>query len=440
MNRKQNLYLPSSRKRLFINIFTVISLICLSVLLLNESSPVCVKALPKLFTKPYFLFFATTTIDKVPLYSIVSYHRQDYSLPRPHTRYIKFFMEGINKTMGSFLQYEPHNANYLGPYTPTLEDDLNAQFWNYSASWVHLKNMYTTYTSALVTEKREYVKMFSLKFIHAHPDGNLIGHYQNAITLGHSQVFQVGHFFQDSIAPLLLFPNEIINKSVIIANAILKTINGYQDAYNAFNISLDKIVFLKPEEWVFCDNLYTAIDPAPHLAHYGTIIQRLSMIMRRYYGLEKIIPTKFYFCNRTPGRPRYIGNLHDVVAHANLVFPNYHFEYLHDELEMKKSAIYWAQAKFILAPAGSNCIREIFMKEGSIMIAALGDIMDNCMSLAAATHGVFTLYFRIPGMQHSPIKVEPATLNIPLAMKVTKIGLYVIEHGHFDPNEDFKTI
>ena len=409
--------------------------ICIFIVVLYFFSAIQFQGSIELYSNP---FSAQTTIDKIPSYCIISYHHQNFSLSKPNKTYIKFFMKGINEKMNGFLPYQPHNANFLGPYIPTLEDDLNIQFWNSSGAWVHLKNMYTTYTSALVTEKREFITLHPYDFLQDHPDGNLIGHYQHAITLGHSQVFQIGHFYQDVIAPLLLFPNEIINKSVIIANAIVKTLNGYQEAYDAFNISLDKIVFLKPEDWVFCDNLYTAIDPASHLAHYGTIIQRLSMIMRRYYRVEKIIPTKFYFCNRTPGKTRYIKNLHDVVAHANLMFPKYHFEYLHDEIDMRKAAIYWSQAKFILAPAGSNCIREIFMKEGSIMIAALGNFIDNCMSLSAATHGVFTLYFRIIGMVHS--SKRPSKLKIPLAMKVTKIGLYVIEHGHFDPNEDFNNL
>ena len=84
---------------------------------------------------------------------------------------------------------------------------------------------------------------------------------------------------------------------------------------------------------------------------------------------------------------------------------------------------------------GSNCVKHFFMKENSIMVAALAQVTDNCFSLAGATHQIFTLYFRILNMTHD--EFTDNYCDIPLAIRVCKIGIFCSKHGYFNPNETF---
>ena len=374
-------------------------------------------------------------INYIPQNCLVSFHHCNFSLHKPDKQYIKFYHKNMSSKMKSFLPTMPNNSNFLGGYSKYLEHDLNVQYWNYSGSWVHMKNMYSTYTGTFVTMNMSYIHLDKFEetfFIRNHPNGKIVGVYENVISLGHTQIFQLGHFFQDAVAPILMFPKKIIKKSYIAINSIAQ---NYIEVYQAIGIPLNRVILLNPTDWVFCKNLYSPIFPLPHLAHYGILIKKLSKQLRKYYKIDSIIPSKYIFSNRLPSRRRNIGNMEEIVDTMNKVFPFYKFEYIQDNEIISSSAKIWATAIFMFVPTGSNCIKELFMKEKSVMVVALGDATDNCMALAAATHNVFTLFFRIYNLHHE--SYEPCIVNISLIVRVVKIALFCVNNGYFNPNENY---
>ena len=132
--------------------------------------------------------------------------------------------------MKSFLPTMPNNSNYLGGYSKHLEHDLNVQYWNYSGSWVHMKNMYSTYTGTFVIENMSYIHLEKFEeafYIRKHPDGKIVGAYENVISLGHTQIYQLGHFFQDAVAPILMLPKKSFQNHMLQLIKLQKIILKY---------------------------------------------------------------------------------------------------------------------------------------------------------------------------------------------------------------------
>ena len=371
-------------------------------------------------------------IKNIPKDQVISFHYQNYSLPKPENKHIKLFLKNLNYGMRGFLPTLPHNENFLGAYSPTLEDDLNWQYWNYCSGYVLLKNMYTTYSGAFCTSNYTFVDLEifrKVKRIRDHQNGHVVAYFEQGISLGHTQVFQVGHFFQDILAPLLMFPKDVLKSSYIIVN---REVEDFIDCFGSIDVEREQVILLSRCEWIFCEKLYTPVFPLPHLQHYGWLIKDVIIRLRKYFKVENVIPTKYFFTNRLSTRRRHISNMKDVMNAVQKKFPKYHFEYFDDDETIQGSAYMWSQARFIFAPTGSNCAKHMFMSGKTVMIVALGNAFDNCMALCAAIHDVYTIFFRITGMTHGSFKHNKC--DIGLGVTVASLGIYCLENGHFDPN------
>ena len=374
-------------------------------------------------------------LDYIPKNSFVSKTFVNCNLPKPKFDLIKFFYES-NETYFNFSGFLPTiegNPFYTGGYYDGLEKDLNYQVWNHNATYVHLKNIYTTFSSALLTINFEYIKTDPYEeWVRGHPNGALLNIYDHVIALGNKQLYFFGHWFHDVLGPLTLFPNDIIQKSYIIVSrytaAPIETIF-------AFGVDKKQLLILKRKQWIFAKNCYTTL-PQPHLKHFGKMMRTVSFHLRKYYNVDQIEPTKYFISNRKPGEHRYIGNMNEVVFELQNAYKGmYEIEYLQDPNHISEIAKTWASAKLILVVTGSTCIKSIFMKEKTVILIALGELMDNCQPLIAATHDVFSLTFYVENMIH--YSREPSTIKIPLAIRVFGIGAYCANHGRWPSNESF---
>ena len=398
-----------------------------------------------LYVKTYVFVEKTTekinikgSIKEIPKEHLVSYHTPSVRLQKPKWKHIKFIKRGINYSMNSVIPRVPGNANFLGGYDPALEDDMNNNYWNYSASYVHMKNMYCTYSGAFITDSNfEYIdleKNPNINFIHDHPNGTCIKSYDYAITAGHTQIYQFGHFMHDVVMVMMLFPDDILKNSYIIINSGALS---YCEGLIAIGVDKWQIIGLKSGEYVHCRNLYAAVDPIPHMSHYGLLCIKLSNKLRNYYSVEHVVPSRYLFMNRKINRGRRIGNMEDIVLAANKKYENkYYFEYVEDDETLKGSSILWSSARFMFCPTGSNCVKELFMAPNTIIVISLRDLLDISHSIRAASHGVFALLFRIVGYPHYSNKV--AICNIDLGLKAVSLAIRCLELGHFDPDADYQ--
>ena len=374
-------------------------------------------------------------ISDLPLNQKYEVIYQSFNLPKPDTVYIKFYMNDISKkTLHGFLPATKGNIYYQGGFTKTLEDDLNWQYWNYGCSYLHITNVYCSFTATFVTKdlKRVCLDQTRINKIRDSKAGMCFASVDSAIGVGHTQVYQLGHFISDVLAPLLMFPENILKTSAIIIN---KHAKRFVDSVRALGISLDNVFLLGQYEWVFCEHYYTPYKPLPHLAHWGSLMANVSTKLRAYYHVENIKPSRFIYVNRAKGYSRRLTNMNEIVKIAAETYPKYNMEYIEDTNSLNESAHLWASAKFVFVVAGSNSAKNVFMNEHTIMVAILSNLLDNSPALRGGPNHIFTLYFRSKNVKH---EAKNCKADITRSIRVIGIALYVVEHGHFDPNEKFR--
>ena len=377
-------------------------------------------------------------IFHIPYTCIEKYSRLDLSLPKFDYDHVRYFNKTVFLRSEGFLPRNGNNSNYVGPYYDGIERDVNRQCWDHHASYVHLKYMYVTYTATFVLKNMTLIMLEkyyrNLGWIRSTNNGPVIAEYPNVIATGHYQIKVFGHMIADAIIPLLMFPQEIIDKSIIVLASHGKRFEYF---FNVIGIPLERVIFLNDRQWIFAQNLYALVDPITHLQHYGILSLKFSQKLRHYYGVENVIPTKYLICvRRKSNYHRSISNIQEVVDHMGKVYPERNFEIFEDPYDMNESAKIWSSAKFVFGPTGSNMYKHYFLKEKSIIIVALANYLDNSIAIAAGAHDVFSLFFRLEGLVHLGSSSPP--LNIKLAERLFSIGLYCVDHQHYNPSDTFE--
>ena len=357
------------------------------------------------------------TINNFPNNTIISYHSVDCSLPRPNITYIKFY-------------HHLNDLEYLKGYNPNLENQLNELSYKIGHyHYIVLHNLYVSFANTFVTTNFEFIDNEpnpALKFIRSKVNGTLIGSYKEVISLGHNSVIIFSHWFYDVLAPLQLFPDEITKQCKIIVYP--DSNNVHVETLLALNFLPEQLILINQNEYIYAEKIYTAINPLPHDSHYGLTMYKLSQKFRSFFNLTKIIPTKYCFSNRS-GR-RQITNFNEIVEAARNKFTDYNISVVEDSKNISSIVKIWSKAKFMFMGTGSNFIKHLFMKEGSVLCIALANLQDNCIALSAASHNVFTFFFVVVGMDHQ-FNYSGHPCNIELAMNVFRIGLFLAKYGYW---------
>ena len=230
-----------------------------------------------------------------------------------------------------------------------------------------------------------------------------------------------------------MFPQDVIEKSYLVLN--INSIR-YRNYLNYIGFLPEKAVFLNNNEWAFAFNLYTPVDPIVYLAHYGKLADLFAKKIRSYFNITNLIPDKYFITNRGPRQTRHIENMQDVLEAFNSKYPDKHFSILEDINNFDEAAYLWGSAKLIFGPTGSNLFKHYAMASKTILIVIASNLLDIDLAMGAAAHDVFCLFLQLPNMPQ--FSFHRNILNITEAFRVLEIGLYCLDHGHFDPNETFR--
>ena len=188
---------------------------------------------------------------------------------------------------------------------------MNYNVTHYKMEICHLVDMYTTYSSTLVTSDFYFInndKTGAPRFVRKHVDGVVIGKYKEIIVLGHTSALVYGHWIHDFLAPLALIPEEIVRRAHILFH------RGYSETLEAFGFKKDRIIQVKKGEWVYGEHIYTATDPVCYISHYGISMQRLGNILAKHYKIENIVPSKYCFTNRDGVIARNANDCHTAFS------------------------------------------------------------------------------------------------------------------------------
>ena len=309
---------------------------------------------------------------------------------------------------------------------------VNNMLTQFKPSYICLKNMYCGPNIALVCQNLSQLiyDKSRVYWIRAAYNGSVVSNYENIIGLGHTQIFQFGHFFMDILIPLLMFPNEVISKSYVALSAVsLK----YQSYFKFIDFPVEKAIFLKRGEWTFASNLYMPIKPLDHLGHYGNLSASFAEKLRNYFNVTNIVPDKYYVTNRKVNNTRYINNMNEIFQVLNNTFPERSFLILPDFNDFHEAAYWWCRAKLVFGPTGSNLFKHFIMSNNTILVVIASTYYDHALAAGAASHGVYSLFYKLKGMSHLKAH-KPNIMNTTHASHIMRIAFYFLDHGHYNPN------
>ena len=155
------------------------------------------------------------------------------------------------------------------------------------------------------------------------------------------------------------------------------------------------------------------------------------------YNLTYVKNNKYVFCNRNKGNWRHITNMDEIFNETTKKYPEYQWEKMIDIFPtIKETSLHWILIKFIFLPTGSNCVKCLAMKPGSVMVVATGiNEVDTAAMRTAIGCDLFGIWFLVPNMNHFGDKNKPNFVDVSLALKSISIGVYASIH-HMLPNGD----
>ena len=416
----------------FFPIFFLICLLRLTDNLLDNSSGISFSGL--LYSLPEKVIVKGETTE-IPKDNLIETIFVDCDRPKPEVELIRFFdYPDAYKGMWGFKESQKGNPYYHSAFYDGIQDDLNYQTWHHNATILHIKDAYVSFAAALVTRDFIWLHLDHEEFCRERKSGDVIGYYDKVLALGNKQLICFSHLFYDILVPLNLFPEEVIKSSHILIFDEMPSPDVFF-TLQAYGFEEWQLIHISRNQWIYANEIYSTI-PQPHITHFGSLIQKLSNRLRKYFGVDNVIPTVYAVTNRRKGLNRHIANLDQLMPALRESFPTYNLTMFDDFFTMREIAQAWSTFKFVFAPTGSNCIKNVFMKEKTLLIAVLAECTDNSVCLSCGNHDVFTLYCRIKTMSHYNRRRN--ILSIELATRVFEIGLYCADHGRWKEGETFK--
>ena len=361
----------------------------------------------------------SNTIFEIPKEIIKKYVKLDLRIPPISNDHIKIIREA---------DFEELHSYYKG-----IAENLTESTYNFHASYVWLKNVYCNRNASYCSENFTFIKLDDSgnSWIREPLNGPVPYAFENIILLGHDRIFQFGHFFSDILIPLLMFPQEIISKSYL---PLGKNTRRHLHYLKYIDFLPEKVILLDKGQWIYAQNLYTPIDPLVHIAHYGKLSYTFAKKLRNYFKVNDLVPDKYYITNRGQRQFRHISNMGDVLNAFQNKYPERKFTVLRDINNFNVAAYYWASAKLIFGPTGSNLFKHYIMADKTVLAIIASDHFDAAIAAGAESHDVYTIFYRLVGMPQFGHHVN--ILNITDAINVIDIAIYFLDNGHFKSNVD----
>ena len=314
-------------------------------------------------------------------------------------------------------------------------EDLNRKCWDYNGTYVWLKRMYCGGHASYCCENLSFIRLDTTghSWIRRPFNGTVVDGYAHilAVTHGHTIVF--GHFISDVLIPLLMFPQEIVERSKLV---FVPSAQQHLSYLNFIGINPEKAIILDRGQWVYAENLYTPVDPLVHVSHYGQLSNAFARKLREYLKLNEIIPNKYFVTNRNPRQSRHISNMNEIYESIQERYPERNFSILNDMYNFTEASYVWSSAKLVFGPTGSNLFKHYAMANKSVLVIIGSSFgVDTALAIGGGSHDVFTIFGIKRSIPH--FKPQYNYFNITPAMRLIEIGLYCSDHSHFNPKDNY---
>ena len=249
--------------------------------------------------------------------------------------------------------------------------------------------------------------------------------FDDVINIAHAHTRDhYGHFLADCLIPMLLLPEDVLQRSYVLGGSSPPFIN---DGLLTIGIRNEQIINVTFLEWFYAKRMHTFAGKRPSLSFFGYSCLNFNRIMTKKLNLNSIPPTKYFLQNRKQGNFRHIGNFGELIEDVRQKFSGIKWLILPDMIgNYSKTAQIWASARFVWAITGSNSINAVFMKPDTVVVLGMASIFERSSIGIICSSKHFTVLFPVPGMEmYAKNKQIAWKLNIPLANEAIERGLQI---------------
>ena len=238
-----------------------------------------------------------------------------------------------------------------------------------------------------------------------------------------------GHIFIDLWGTLFFIPSIIRERSYIIG---AESPSYYNEALKLIGFREKQIISIKTDEWIFAKQFHTVAFPRAYVNHYGPMYQWMYDIVNKKLDLDKIKPYRYCLMNRQH-MPRVFIQWESFVNYTRNTYPSIKWTEIPDrESNMTSTAKLYASIKLIFCSVGSSCMKCIFMKENTVVLAGITDVVEWGTLTIAMNRKIFLYFWRIPDRSHfSP---NPCVIHYNYSDNAIKAGLRALEYNEFPGN------
>ena len=288
-----------------------------------------------------------------------------------------------------------------------------------------------------IVPKRQKTTMFSRKRFYK-TSGNVIFSCNEFVSVGNQFTnSNFGHCHNDCLLPLMLIPQDVIEKSFVACPSNFSTLI---EGLLLIGFKNGSIIYREENDWIYARKFHTIIKPLPFLTYFGTCCRRYHNLISEKLNLTGIPSSKYVFCNREKGLNRHISNMNEIMNLTKGLYPYIEWTVMQDLFPtLKETYIAWSSIHFIFLPTGSNCVKCVAMKPGSVMVVALSDIIDIPIINTVIGCDLFNVWFINPNMPHWQRNgtILGCKINITTTMICIKLGVYAAIHQKWPTNVTF---
>ena len=256
--------------------------------------------------------------------------------------------------------------------------------------------------------------------------GLIVAHFHEVILTGHFHSrFNFGHCLTDLIAPILLLPEDVRERSYVIGSPHTSFPNEF---LRIIGFKEQQIIILKNNSWFYADRLHAFSKWRPLANINGDMNVIINRVLIEKLNLSHIVPTKYTINNRKGKRG--IKNVDELLKAIQEKHPDKEWNILYTfSGNISSYAYMYTEIKFLVAPVGSNLFNMGFMKPYTILCIGSSQCFDFYSVFFAVSSYHYFYFFPVPGLNH--FASYEWDWNISIALKAISEALYCERYGHF---------
>ena len=389
----------------------------------------------------YFFFFSRNFSNPILISNPLSYKLFKYSkdvnitsstFDIPKEKILNFYPQRYYADPNSLLDYFRFGKDYLinfrhtgNPGSPfhivNSVASSSATFLTYKDAFVSGKGSFSFDLQTLITFKEKEIDYYN-QF-----DGKLVCECDELIqTVSVLTRRTYGHVFVDLWGTLIFIPETVIERSYVIGSSYPKY---YNQSLQLIGFRGEQIISINTDEWIFARKFHTVGYPRAKVTHFGPIYIWIYNKVNEKLNLTDIEPTRYILLNRRRP-PRKFENWDQFVPFIQSTFPEINWEVIPDkEKNMTSTAKIYASIKLLFCSCGSSCMKCIFMREKTVVLAGITDIIELGTLTITLNRKIFLFFWRIPYSSH--FSYGPCYIQYEYAIEAINAGLNVTKYHKF---------